>query len=130
MSPWVGRNFHPIRDHIAHVALARFASLNPDCNFLRAGFFFAGATGRENSLCLIPEQGISQSAHGVKREFFLTTLKHQQKAQEHLDEIDKTEEKLGLIGQPRAIVFHEKRGTDGELRRHAMLFGAGLIPNA
>lgn len=36
-----------------------------------------------------------------------------------IDAIDQTEEKLGLVGQPRAIVFHEKRGTDGELRRHA-----------
>lgn len=36
-----------------------------------------------------------------------------------IDAIEQTEEKLGLIGQPRAIVFHEKRGTDGELRRHA-----------
>lgn len=33
--------------------------------------------------------------------------------------IDKAETKLGLTGQPRAVVFHEKRGDDGELRRHA-----------
>jgi len=33
--------------------------------------------------------------------------------------IDQAEAKLGLIGQPRAIVFHEKRGDDGCLRRHA-----------
>jgi hypothetical protein len=33
--------------------------------------------------------------------------------------IARTEEKLGLTGQPRAIVFHEKRGEDGKLRRHA-----------
>ena len=31
-----------------------------------------------------------------------------------LDAINRTEEKLGLVGQPRAIVFHEKEG-----RRHA-----------
>ena len=36
-----------------------------------------------------------------------------------VDAVDKTEEKLGLNGQPRAIVFHEKRGHDGVLRRHA-----------
>lgn len=36
-----------------------------------------------------------------------------------IDAIDQTEQRLGLVGQPRAIVFHEKRGTDGELRRHA-----------
>ena len=33
--------------------------------------------------------------------------------------IIKTESKLGLSGQPRAVVFHEKRGIDGEMRRHA-----------
>ena len=36
-----------------------------------------------------------------------------------VDAIDQTEQKLGLTGQPRAIVFHEKRGEDGVLRRHA-----------
>ena len=36
-----------------------------------------------------------------------------------VDAIDQTEKKLGLTGQPRAIVFHEKRGEDGVLRRHA-----------
>lgn len=35
------------------------------------------------------------------------------------DAIDRAEERLGLKGQPRAIVFHEKRGLDGEVRRHA-----------
>jgi len=33
--------------------------------------------------------------------------------------IDRAEERLGLTDQPRAIVFHLKRGRDGELRRHA-----------
>lgn len=33
--------------------------------------------------------------------------------------VQSAEERLGLIGQPRALVFHEKRGNDGELRRHA-----------
>lgn len=33
--------------------------------------------------------------------------------------IERAEEQLGLTGQPRAFVFHEKRGTDGQLRRHA-----------
>ncbi|TPW26420.1 relaxase [Martelella alba] len=36
-----------------------------------------------------------------------------------VDAADQVEKRLGLEGQPRAIVFHEKRGTDGELRRHA-----------
>lgn len=35
------------------------------------------------------------------------------------DAIARAEEALGLSGQPRAIVFHEKIGADGELRRHA-----------
>lgn len=33
--------------------------------------------------------------------------------------IDRAEAELGLTGQPRAIVFHEKKGLDGETRRHA-----------
>ncbi len=33
--------------------------------------------------------------------------------------INKAETKLGLTGQPRAVVFHEKRGDDGAVRRHA-----------
>lgn len=33
--------------------------------------------------------------------------------------ISRAECRLGLTGQPRAIVFHEKIGADGELRRHA-----------
>jgi len=33
--------------------------------------------------------------------------------------IAKIEDKLGLNKQPRAIVFHEKHGSDGVLRRHA-----------
>lgn len=35
------------------------------------------------------------------------------------DAIARAEARLGLTGQPRAIVFHEKIGADGELRRHA-----------
>ena len=33
--------------------------------------------------------------------------------------IERVEKKLGLDNQPRIIVFHEKRGMDGELRKHA-----------
>ncbi|MEW5425240.1 relaxase [Amorphus sp. 3PC139-8] len=36
-----------------------------------------------------------------------------------LDAIGRAEDKLGLSGQPRAVVFHEKRGDDGQVRRHA-----------
>jgi hypothetical protein len=32
---------------------------------------------------------------------------------------DQAEAKLGLMDQPRALVFHEKRGDDGRVRRHA-----------
>ena len=35
------------------------------------------------------------------------------------DAVGRAEADLGLTGQPRAIIFHEKIGTDGELRRHA-----------
>jgi hypothetical protein len=35
------------------------------------------------------------------------------------DAIVQAEKRLGLDGQPRAIVFHEKRGVNGELRKHA-----------
>jgi hypothetical protein len=35
------------------------------------------------------------------------------------DAIARAEKALGLEGQPRAIVFHEKFGADGKLRRHA-----------
>lgn len=33
--------------------------------------------------------------------------------------IEEAEKRLGLEDQPRAIVFHEKKGLDGETRRHA-----------
>jgi len=33
--------------------------------------------------------------------------------------INRAEQELGLTGQPRAIVFHEKAGPDGVVRRHA-----------
>lgn len=39
--------------------------------------------------------------------------------QQFMDAVERTETKLGLTGQPRAIVFHEKCGDDGEIRRHA-----------
>ena len=39
--------------------------------------------------------------------------------EEFEEAIARAEERLGLQKQPRAIVFHEKRGADGMLRRHA-----------
>lgn len=35
------------------------------------------------------------------------------------DAITRAEQTLGLTGQPRAIVLHDKKGRDGEVRRHA-----------
>lgn len=34
------------------------------------------------------------------------------------DAITRAESTLGLTGQPRAVVFHEKEGMDGNIRRH------------
>lgn len=39
--------------------------------------------------------------------------------EEFMKAIARAEAKLGLTGQPRAVVFHEKRGDDGKIRRHA-----------
>ena len=33
--------------------------------------------------------------------------------------IERIEQKLGLSDQPRAVIFHEKDGADGQTRRHA-----------
>src|ERR1700681_2463902 len=38
--------------------------------------------------------------------------------EQYLELIDRTERSLKLVGQPRAVVFHEKRGDDGVLREH------------
>jgi hypothetical protein len=37
---------------------------------------------------------------------------------QYLDLLARTERSLKLIGQPRAVVFHEKRDKDGNLREH------------
>ncbi len=39
--------------------------------------------------------------------------------EQYFDLIARTERSLKLIGQPRAVVFHEKRDKDGVLRQHA-----------
>lgn len=36
-----------------------------------------------------------------------------------VEAVELAEERLGLSKQPRIIVFHEKYGSDGELRKHA-----------
>ena len=38
--------------------------------------------------------------------------------EQYLDYIDRAEAALGLTGQPRAIIFHEKHGDDGAVREH------------
>jgi len=40
-------------------------------------------------------------------------------AEEFEEAIDRAEKRLGLTGQPRAVIFHQKRGRDDELRTHA-----------
>ena len=36
-----------------------------------------------------------------------------------VEAVNRAEKHLGLSGQPRAIIFHEKHGMDGQIRRHA-----------
>lgn len=38
--------------------------------------------------------------------------------EQYLDLLARTERSLNLVGQPRAVVFHEKRDKDGVLREH------------
>lgn len=38
--------------------------------------------------------------------------------EQYLELLDRTERSLKLVGQPRAVVFHEKRDKDGVLREH------------
>jgi hypothetical protein len=37
---------------------------------------------------------------------------------QYLDYIERAEKRLGLTGQPRAIIFHVKQGDDGRARQH------------
>ena len=39
--------------------------------------------------------------------------------EQYFDLLGRVERSLKLVGQPRAVVFHEKRGDDGVLREHA-----------
>ena len=38
--------------------------------------------------------------------------------EQYLELLERTERSLKLVGQPRAVVFHEKRDKDGVLREH------------
>ena len=72
--------------------------------------------------------GALNEAYGVSRgtkcQQFLFSLSLNPPKNESVDvegfesAVEQAEEKLGLSGQPRAIVFHEKIGTDGQMRRH------------
>lgn len=64
-------------------------------------------------------------ARGTKCEKFLYSLSlNPDQAQGHLTReqylelLQRTERSLQLVGQPRAVVFHEKRDKDGVLREH------------
>lgn len=69
-------------------------------------------------------QEIHAISRGTRCKQFMFSLSLNPPSQETVsieafeDAIEATEEKLGLHGQPRAIVFHEKEGPGG-LRRHA-----------
>lgn len=64
-------------------------------------------------------------SRGTKCKQFLYSLsinpppKEKATTKDILAAIDRAEEALGLAGQPRAIVFHEKESGDGIVRRHA-----------
>lgn len=64
-------------------------------------------------------------SRGTKAKQFLYSLSLNPPAKEQVtiaefeETINRAEKTLGLEGQPRAIVFHEKAGPDGIIRRHA-----------
>lgn len=64
-------------------------------------------------------------SRGTRCEKFLFSLSinpppdRQFTTEEFESAIDRAEDRLGLSGQPRAIVFHEKACADGQQRRHA-----------
>lgn len=74
-------------------------------------------------------EGAFQESHAIsratncKQHLFSLSLNPPKSAapsvEDFEDAVERAEKQLGLDGQPRAIVFHEKRGIDGELRRHA-----------
>ncbi len=64
-------------------------------------------------------------SRGTKCKQFLYSLSVNPPPEKHVSiaefeqTINRAEKTLGLEGQPRAIVFHEKAGLDGTVRRHA-----------
>jgi hypothetical protein len=70
------------------------------------------------------EWAAQASATKIQKKFFYSLSANPDQAQGHLtreqyfDLIERTERSLKLVGQPRAVVFHEKRDKDGMLREH------------
>src|ERR1700690_2007265 len=70
------------------------------------------------------EWAAQASATKIQKKFFYSLSANPDQAQGHLtreqyfDLIERTERSLKLVGQPRAVVFHEKRDKDGTLREH------------
>lgn len=64
------------------------------------------------------------SATKIQKKYFYSLSANPDQSQGHLtreqyfDLIERTERSLKLVGQPRAVVFHEKRDIDGVLREH------------
>ena len=60
----------------------------------------------------------------IKKKFYYSLSLNPDQAQgrltreQYFDLIARTERSLDLVGQPRAVVFHEKRDDKGELREH------------
>ncbi len=81
-----------------------------------------GFIGRDLQSALMESYAISRGTQ-CRQHMFSLSLNPPKDAYVSADNfeaaIDKAEEQLGLSGQPRAIVFHEKYGDDGKLRRHA-----------
>jgi hypothetical protein len=82
-----------------------------------------GAVARDLSGA-ISEWNAQGRATKMKKKYFYSLSLNPDQEQGHLsreqyfDLIERTERSLNLIGQPRAIVFHEKRDEHGALREH------------
>lgn len=77
-------------------------------------------------------QGISRATR-CRQHLYSLSLNPPKDAQltdaDFIAAIDRAEQTLNLSGQSRAIVFHEKRGEDGLLRRHAHAVWCRIDPH-
>ena len=77
-----------------------------------------GFVSRDLAGVLIEAEAISRGTH-CKQHLYSLSLNPPKEADATpemlVDAVNRAEDKLGLSGQPRAIVFHEKRGSDGEV---------------